>query len=67
MNQATNIANYSKAFTVRFPAGLRKRLKQAAMDTDTTMQAITIDAVTGHLDRLDIASSIRGSRRGKAS
>lgn len=67
MSQATNIAQHSKAFTVRFPILLRKRLAQAALDGDTTMQAITIEAVRTHLDRLDGSIEIRGGRRVKAS
>lgn len=67
MSQATNIANNSKAFTVRFPILLRKRLAQAALDGDTTMQAITVEAVQTHLDRLAISKDISGGRRVKAS
>lgn len=67
MSQAVNTSEDIKTFTVRFPRPLSKRLAQAALDRDTTMQAITVNAVEEHLDRLDIEQDIKGAKHGKTA
>jgi predicted transcriptional regulator len=63
MNQDTTVSDPAKAFTARLPKPLDRRLSLAALDRETSKNAILQEAVTEYLDRLELAKSIRGGKK----